>query len=516
MRAIRNIVATFYQKHRISRPARIYIEPLEARTLLSASVSNIRNDALNDSGCASNMSLLAEHSGMSLLSTPVIQRGLGLAGFDRAGPHRWLNHPAESKYSQPKGTAPSTSSYSFGSIFQAAAGGTFGLQAGYELLGGPTNRTVTGSVTAHMYLETPKGEVLIGTGSSSINILSYHFFLWNMKATIPEGTAPGSYYVLETATVPGTSPAYENIAYRVTITPPLTLPLVQLIKATTVNAKSVTVNYSVSGKSITQQLRFDVYRSSTDSLSTGTHVYLGSTTLGPSDLTVGVHSAALISGTSLPPDIRMEYIIVAANQDGKLAEAPGSSNTAYFQKLVLGVVSHGYIPLGDLITSVPYWEDNMANDLRGNALKANYNAVIPFNWVLTSNVKAPGMAIAAGNTLFAQVVTEAHKLAAAHEGDVVDMHFIGHSRGAVVVNQAILDLHGIKDATLEGSYIRETLLDPHPANKATLALSLNKRIPRGAKPPALGARRRFAPGRVRHVVVHRVASSTRPRRTGAS
>jgi hypothetical protein len=47
---------------------------------------------------------------------------------------------------------------------------------------------------------------------------------------------------------------------------------------------------------------------------------------------------------------------------------------------------------------------------------------------------------------------------------VVDINFIGHSRGAVVISEVLQDLNGTNDPALRGGYMEMTLLDPHPAN----------------------------------------------------
>jgi hypothetical protein len=57
---------------------------------------------------------------------------------------------------------------------------------------------------------------------------------------------------------------------------------------------------------------------------------------------------------------------------------------------------------------------------------------------------------------------------------VVDVHLIGHSRGAVVVSQALLALSAAPGPReLRLGYTQVTLLDPHPArNRAPLALGI--------------------------------------------
>ncbi len=108
----------------------------------------------------------------------------------------------------------------------------------------------------------------------------------------------------------------------------------------------------------------------------------------------------------------------------------------------------------------PAWEMQTAAALQQNG----YEAVLPFNWVRLSILPFPFAIEWASNQLYQQVVAEADQLASQHPGDVVDIHFIGHSRGNVIVSQAIQQLAGTNDPALRGGYMQMTLLDPHPAN----------------------------------------------------
>src|SRR5262249_3469350 len=73
-------------------------------------------------------------------------------------------------------------------------------------------------------------------------------------------------------------------------------------------------------------------------------------------------------------------------------------------------------------------------------------------------------AIAAG-MMVSQIDTAVAALAK-NPTDVVDLHLIGHSRGTVVIGQALQDLFdqpGNAPAALAAGYKKATLLDPHPA-----------------------------------------------------
>lgn len=78
---------------------------------------------------------------------------------------------------------------------------------------------------------------------------------------------------------------------------------------------------------------------------------------------------------------------------------------------------------------------------------------------------ASGETIAAGTNLLNQVANDARTFEQ-HPGDVVEVHFFGHSRGTVVVSQALEQFANRQDPTLVGSYVEVTLLDIHPANSS--------------------------------------------------
>jgi hypothetical protein len=247
------------------------------------------------------------------------------------------------------------------------------------------------------------------------------------------------------------------------------LPELTVTKATTLDAKSVAVTYTIANANIGQSLRFDVYRSDQPFVD-GTSKLIGTQIINPASnsaaLAQGSHvNVKLIAGTALPPNQSLPYIVVVADGDNNVAEDPASTNVAYFHTFVLGAVAHGFNSTSS--TTTPTWETRMANEL---LTVDHYDTVIAFNWMATAGLKKSGQAVAAGDQLYSQIVVAADNLAAGHAGDVVDLHLIGHSRGAVVVNRALRDLVGTTDPALKGSYIRETLLDPHPAGSSTLSL----------------------------------------------
>jgi hypothetical protein len=267
---------------------------------------------------------------------------------------------------------------------------------------------------------------------------------------------------------PSARPCLETLEGRVL---PSSSADVQLTYATTTDARTVSVNYTVAGADLAgPALRFDVYRSAGYNALAGARL-VGSASVAGAGLSAGPHPGVKLSLTTpdgqplaaLTPDPARPFLVVVANPDGAVPESDTSNNTASFETHVLGVVVHGLDldPLLLLLNTPPAWEVQMASALQQ---QDGYEAVIPFNWVGLSFLPFPGVTELAAGQLAQQVVATADGLASQHPGDVVDVNFIGHSRGNVVVSQALQALAGTSDPALRGGYLQMTMLDPHPAN----------------------------------------------------
>jgi hypothetical protein len=240
---------------------------------------------------------------------------------------------------------------------------------------------------------------------------------------------------------------------------------IDLTYATTTDAKTVSVNYTISGGSLAgQNVSFNIYRSSAYGSLSGAQL-IGTATIPGSDnidLSAGTHTGVKLALTAangqpvkfLTPNTTLPFIVVVDNLD---------NSSASFETHVLGVIAHGleFDPFLIFSDQVPQWETQMAADLQNID---HYDAVIAFNWVRLSILPSPFALTIASNLLYQQVVAEANQLAGQHPGDVVDIHFIGHSRGTVVISEVLQDLVGTTDPALQGGYMEMTLLDPHPAN----------------------------------------------------
>jgi hypothetical protein len=174
-------------------------------------------------------------------------------------------------------------------------------------------------------------------------------------------------------------------------------------------------------------------------------------------MAVGAHRVTLIAGTALVPDTKLPYIVVVANSDKTVGEDAGSVNRSWFRTWLLGVVVHGYAYSQPATLA---WVSSMAQDL--TAID-HFDHVVQFDWTTQSTAADSGETAAAGVRLNKQIADIAQSMAI-HGGDVVDIHFIGHSRGTVVISQTLQNFVKRTEPCLIGSYVEVTLLDIHPAN----------------------------------------------------
>jgi hypothetical protein len=242
--------------------------------------------------------------------------------------------------------------------------------------------------------------------------------------------------------------------------------------ATAPTSQTIALTYTISEAAPTsgQTITVGVYRSASPQFSPGSAILVNTLSIPSADSAghagsaLGTHTINLQDPAALLPDPRHEYVYVVVDPSHKIGDPQGTVHEAHFRKFVLGVLSHGFRGLGQ-ITGIPAWEPQTAKDLQ---TIDGYNQVIQFDWTATSNLPEPGLAVAAGNQLYSQVVSTADALVRSngHPGDVVDLHLIGHSRGAVVISQVLQDLVGTTDPALAGGYKVMTVLDPHPASIA--------------------------------------------------
>jgi hypothetical protein len=159
----------------------------------------------------------------------------------------------------------------------------------------------------------------------------------------------------------------------------------------------------------------------------------------------------------LPIDPSHPYILVVADPNARIAERYEANNVDEYRKWVIGVVVHG----GNMFTTtIPSWATDMAFSLRGQ----NYDLAYPFDWSSEVRQWRRGMTTVAATRLASDIVDLAQALPV-ELGDVVDLHMIGHSRGAVVVSEALDRLRTLAGSIplIDNGFIKMTMLDPHPA-----------------------------------------------------
>ena len=244
-------------------------------------------------------------------------------------------------------------------------------------------------------------------------------------------------------------------------------PAIQMISATTVDSKSVTIDYKVNqaGSSATP-IQFGIYRSSDgkfDSSDSLVGTFTPVTPGGSSAVTLdqsgqvataqGSHQLTIPLAQGLPPFPEKPYVVVVA--DPSLPSATlDPSQTASFRTYTIGIVTHGGIQDTSWKHGPP-WELQMAYEMRHEG----YDSVIAYNWVAQSN--DPGSAIKQSPRLALAILHAASKFPASAP---VDLDFIGHSEGTVVNTYTIVKLEDMMTPGMKSGYITDTLLDPHAAN----------------------------------------------------
>jgi hypothetical protein len=241
-----------------------------------------------------------------------------------------------------------------------------------------------------------------------------------------------------------------------------------MLSATTSDSKSVTFDYRIDPTaSVSDPVQFGVYRSSDSRFDPSDDLVGAWTSSAPGDglegsrpddsgqssTSPGVHQLTVPLRGGLPPDPQKPFVLVVANPASPSA-ATDPQQTAFFRTYVIGIVTHGAL-INPSWKHGPPWQLQTATILK----RQGYDAVIPFNWASESS--KPGRAAHQGLRLAQQVLTAASRFPAT---SVVDLHFIGHSEGAVVNTQAIVALDKMMTPQLAVGYIEDTLLDPHAAN----------------------------------------------------
>ncbi len=170
---------------------------------------------------------------------------------------------------------------------------------------------------------------------------------------------------------------------------------------------------------------------------------------------LGTHQLTIPLPNGLPIDPQKPYVLVVADP-GTPSATTDPGQTASFRTYSIGIVTHGGL-------QNTHWKYGPAWQVETAAImkQQGFDAVIAYNWLAASDL--PGRAAMQGPRLASEILAAASRFPAS---DPVDLQFVGHSEGAVVNTRAMVALESQMTPQLKAGYIKDTLLDPHPANNA--------------------------------------------------
>ncbi len=240
----------------------------------------------------------------------------------------------------------------------------------------------------------------------------------------------------------------------------LELSNIHVTAATTDDSKSVKLSYTIEGASLSP-FAVKVYRS-TDAIRSDDDMEVplqSATAPGTAGDHTGSNSVKLDLQSPLKIDPSHPYILVVADRDATIMETNEDDNQGQFRKRVIGVTTNGLQPIGGFASLFSsYWIRNLARSLRTDE---GYDVAFDVDWSALSNRPVPGITYLVADNLATQVNHELFRLKLANPDDIIDVHLIGHSRGAVVISLAANMLASNSEVT-RGT-LKLTLLDPHPA-----------------------------------------------------
>ena len=241
-----------------------------------------------------------------------------------------------------------------------------------------------------------------------------------------------------------------------------------VLATSTTDSRSVAVDYEVRGEGLSAPRTVGIYRSAdlnfdpTDrkvgetSIPGGGFVTFPSGTLGLADVpgAVGTHRLAIPIEGGLGIDPQHPYVLAVAEPGATGSDGDPTNDVASFRKYSFAIITHG--GLQDTPGNrIPAW----TNRLDAAFKDQGYDLVLPFNWVAFS--KQPGAVRRQGPKL----ADDVRKIIAELPGDgPIDLHFIGHSQGAVITGLALSDLETDLPPRAAAGFVKATMLDPHAAN----------------------------------------------------
>lgn len=260
------------------------------------------------------------------------------------------------------------------------------------------------------------------------------------------------------------SPRVEGLEGRLALS---TVAPVSVSSVRTADSQSVTFDYDVNSPNLGPSLNFGVYRSADATFDAGdvsvATQQIAATAVGQSTTDdanapaagVGHHTMTLAveGGLTIEPD--RPYVLVVANPSTAIGSADAAARTGVLRTHSIAVITHGGIQSKADDHTGPIWQRKMAKVVAGQG----YDAVVKYLWSVDS--RTPGKADDQGPKVDRILNRIAAKFPA---GEPVNVHFIGHSEGAIVNSRAAQLLQVKADPGIASGYIKMTMLDPHSAN----------------------------------------------------
>jgi hypothetical protein len=279
-------------------------------------------------------------------------------------------------------------------------------------------------------------------------------------------------------------------------------PHVRIDSICTPDSKQLCISYTVFDNGSGQPFSLNVFRA-VSPLTGSSRVSIVGTggsgiTLSGSESKTGVHRIRIQPpGTggarfvfnqrfALRPDLRYKYVLTEADGDGAFNVSDRNDRPhASFRIWVVGAIAHGY-EFGYLnaltggLCSPP--ADSAVEDMKARLEANDYDLVVAAHWEADSVTPKAGLAIKAGDHLAETIRTAAAGIEGLCPNDVIDVVCIGHSRGTVVISEALQKLIPTETnpvlPQLAAGFMTEVLVDPHPANTFNVYHSQHTRMNR--------------------------------------
>ncbi len=253
-------------------------------------------------------------------------------------------------------------------------------------------------------------------------------------------------------------------------------PDVEVKYVKTIDPKTIEVSYEVTGNRKGEAFSLNVYRSADALPQSEQDALVFTTTISGSDAKAGLHTITVGDNgeysfseqLALRPDPSHSFVIATADETGELSEENKDSvPNANFRKYLIGAVTHGYtfsLPNELFGTGVPYqtWVDTYAQLL---GIAGGYDDYLGFHWETASVAPQMNVTTVEGERLATHIIGLVNIWRDGDRpNDVFDVHLIGHSRGGVLIGQAMQYIEEYAtDPALANGFHMLTMLDPHPA-----------------------------------------------------